>query len=170
MSESLAAAPRPMRFESLAAMSKLFESDAQRFARNLDEATGYHRRACLFERDGMRASLVFNVAAIAVECYMIALCAHFKTMPLNHSFGCLVAEAEGLMAFPAPLATRIRSLDTIFGICSLDDYHHGTPEAADARDVLDLCACLQGLIGMLSGVDTRQDTACPPSQTPQGHS
>ncbi len=140
---------QPLRFESAAKKSRLFESDAQRFARNLDEARGYHRRARLFSRDGMRASLVFNVSAVAIECYMIALCAHFRSMPANHSFGSLVADAEALMNFPAALADGIRSLDRIFGICSLDDYHHGTPEAADATQALALCDALSTLLDSL---------------------
>jgi len=145
----------PMRFESLAMKSKktrLFESDAERFARNRDEALAYHRRATLFARDELRASLVFNVAAIAIECYMIALCARYKTMPSNHSFGILVADVQAVMPFPPDLAEGIRDLDKIFGICSLDDYHHGTPEAADAQQALTLCESLHKLLGSLGGL------------------
>lgn len=153
----VSAPAQPLRFESPAKKSRLFESDAQRFARNRDEALGYHRRATLFARDGMRASLVFNVSAVAIECYMIALCAHFKTMPSNHSFGSLVADAEEIMAFPPELAAGICSLDRIFGICSLDDYHHGTPEAADATHALGLCESLRTLLEGLGELAEEDD-------------
>jgi hypothetical protein len=138
--------PQPLRFQSLAEKSKLFESDTQRFLRNRDEAHAYHQRGQFFARDRMRASLIFNVSAIAIECYMVALCAYFKTMPINHSFTSLVADVEALMPFPSELAEGIRSLDEIFGICSLDDYHHGTPEAGDAEQALSLCASLRTLL------------------------
>ena len=138
--------PQPLRFQSLAEKSKLFESDTQRFVRNRDEAYAYHRRAEFFSQDRMRASLIFNVSAIAIECYMVALCAYFKTMPVNHSFTSLVADVEAVMSFPPELVEDIRSLDEIFGICSLDDYHHGTPEADDAEQALSLCASLRALL------------------------
>lgn len=144
--ERLAAAPQTIKFGAPEHMSKLFESDAQRFARNLDEAIAYHRRARLFRQDGMRVSLVFNVASIAIECYLIALCAYFRDMPFNHSYSNLVDDVERLMSFPPLLAQRIRALDKIFGICSLDDYHHGVAEESDALDALDLCDALQSLI------------------------
>ncbi|MGC3963643.1 MAG: hypothetical protein QM803_10030 [Rhodocyclaceae bacterium] len=147
----------PVRFEKSSLTSKLFESDVQRFARNRDEALGYHRRATLFARDGMRASLVFNVSAIAIECYMIALCAHFKTMPSNHSFSSLVADVEAVMPLPRATADGIRALDRIFGICSIDDYHHGTPEAADAEQALVLCDALHALLDSLGELADEED-------------
>jgi hypothetical protein len=136
----------PVKVEALATVSKLFESDAQRFARNFDDAKAYHRRARLFAEQGQRASLVFNVASIAIECYLIALCARFKAMPMNHNFGCLVEDAEFFIDFPPGLANGIRSLDEIFGICSLDDYYHGTPEEKDAIKSLALCEGIHNLI------------------------
>ena len=151
---------QPLRFESgksRRSQSKLFESDAQRFCRNRDEALAYHRRATLFARDGMRASLVFNVSAIAIECYMIALCAFFRTMPSNHSFGSLVADVGQIMPFPPELAEGIQSLDKIFGICSLDDYYHGTPEAADAEKALKLCESLRSLLLGLGNLAEEND-------------
>jgi hypothetical protein len=143
-------AAHPVKFGAPADMSKLFESDAQRYVRNLAEATGYHHRAKLFASQGMRASLIFNVASIAIECYLIALCAHFRTMPMNHSFGSLMEDAERLTGFPDGLAEGIRSLDEIFGICSLEDYYHGTPDEADAERSLEYCAGLQALLGTLT--------------------
>lgn len=137
--------------------SKLFESDAQRFLRNRAEAHGYHRRAALFARDGMRASVVFNVAAVAIECYMIALCAFHRSMASNHSFSCLVSNAEALMDFPADLALGIRDLDKIFGICSIDDYHHGSPQASDAQHAVNLCDALHDLLASLGELDEEHE-------------
>ena len=64
-------------------------------------------------------------------------------MPFNHNYGSLMNCAEEVdRTFPALLNKRIRSLDSIFGICSLDHYHHGTPLAADAEQALAICGDL----------------------------
>ena len=125
-------------------MSKLlFEPAPVRYQRNLQDADGYHARACLFAHQGQPASLVFNVASIAIECYLIALCAYHDVMPFNHNYGSLMNSVQEVdTAFPDTLNAQIRALDGIFGICSLEHYHHGTPQAADAEDALAICAAL----------------------------
>ena len=126
--------------------SLLFESKEKRFTRNFYDADGYHARACQFALEGKPASLVFNVASIAIECYLIALCAYFDVMPFNHNYGCLMnAAEEALPDFPPALNKQIRSLDTIFGICSLENYQHGTPEQQDADNSLVICQQLVAL-------------------------
>jgi HEPN domain-containing protein len=135
--------------ESPPSMSRLFESDAQRYLRNYDDAMAYHDRACQFDLEGQRPSVIFNVAAVAIECYLIALCARFKVMPMNHSYGSLLEDATLLVRFPPELEEAVRSLDKIFGICSLDDYYHGVPEADDAERSLHTCQALRKLINGL---------------------
>lgn len=140
---------RPASSSGGASVSRLFESDAQRYLRNHDDAMAYHDRACQFDQEGQRASLVFNVAAVAIECYLIALCARFKVMPMNHSYGSLMEDATMLVSFPPELEEAVRAMDRIFGICSLDDYHHGVPEPGDAERALDACQRLRELINGL---------------------
>lgn len=110
----------------------LFEKDYQ-------DAQGYHRRAEKFSHSGRPSSLVFNVASMALERYLVALCDLYGISPENHNYTCLMDAAETILEFPLALNRAIRSLDEIFGICSLDTYHHGTPEASDASRVLSLC-------------------------------
>lgn len=117
----------------------LFESDEQRFTRCYAHARGYHRRARLLVGQSRSSSLIFNVAAIAVECYLIALCALHGEMPFNHNYRSLLASAEEKTAFSETLRSQILALDAIFGICSVDDYHHGTPDDEDARRILTVC-------------------------------
>jgi HEPN domain-containing protein len=123
----------------------MIEKDLSAFKKNYREARGYHHRARQFADEGQRPSLVFNVASVAVERYLIALCALHGVMPRNHNYGSLMDSAVGLAKFPAGLERDIRSLDDIFGICSLDEYHHGVPEPADAARVLGLCGGLTDL-------------------------
>jgi len=123
----------------------LFESDATKFARNFRDAQGYHQRARQFAEHSRGASLIFNVASLAIECYLIALCSYFKTMPFNHNYNALMDAASEVIAFDPELALQIRALDTIFGICSLEHYHHGTPEHSDATGSLAICAALEAM-------------------------
>lgn len=125
----------------------LFESDEQRFARCYQHACGYHRRARLLAEQARSASLVFNVAAIAVECYLIALCSLHGNMPFNHNYRSLLVSAQENTAFSDTLRDNILSLDAIFGICSVDDYYHGTPGDDDRRRILAVCDELDALIG-----------------------
>jgi hypothetical protein len=95
-----------------------------------------------FAEDKQRASLVFNVAAVAIEAYLIALCARHKLLPFNHDYASLVASAEEAIDFAPDLRQAILSLDEIFGICSIDNYHHGKPVQADAERALVICESL----------------------------
>ncbi|UXY13012.1 hypothetical protein N7922_11085 [Kosakonia sp. ML.JS2a] len=124
----------------------LFETDEQRFNRCYQHAHGYHRRAGLLVAQTQSASLVFNVAAIAVECYLIALCSLHGNMPFNHNYRSLLTSAEEKTMFSDTLRSNILALDTIFGICSLDDYHHGTPDSDDKQRILSICDDLDALI------------------------
>ncbi|HEY0211561.1 hypothetical protein [Acerihabitans sp.] len=131
-------------------MSKLiFESDRQKFIRLSHDAKGYHRRAVLFAEQSQSPGLIFNVASIAVECYLIALCAWYGSMPYNHNYGSLMDSAEEVIPFAPELSRQIRALDEIFGICSLDNYHHGTPTLEDTLGIIAICRELSALLAPL---------------------
>ncbi|WP_410013004.1 hypothetical protein [Sodalis sp. C49] len=131
-------------------MSKLlFESDRQKFIRLSHDAEGYHRRAELFAEQAQSPGLVFNVASIAVECYLIALCAWYGSMPYNHNYGSLMDTAEEVILFSPALSGKIRALDDIFGLCSLENYHHGTPTLADSVGIIAICRELSGILTAL---------------------
>ncbi|WP_413736285.1 hypothetical protein ACL2XP_25835 [Sodalis sp. RH21] len=131
-------------------MSKMiFETDRQKFARLSVNARGYHRRAELFAGQAQSPGLIFNVASIAVECYLIALCAWYGSMPFNHNYASLMDTAEEVMQFDAALSRDIRALDDIFGICSLENYHHGTPTPEDVTGIIAVCRALAALLAPL---------------------
>lgn len=124
----------------------MFESEEQRFARCYEHACGYHHRARLLVNQTSSASLVFNVAAIAAECYLIALCALHGEMPMNHNYRSLLHSVEGKTQIDAALRDDIHALDGIFGICSIEDYHHGTPNDEDKVRILAVCDAIDMLI------------------------
>ena len=132
--------------------SRLLESDADRFARCLRDAHGYHARTVQFVEEHRPASLVFNVGAIAIESYLIALCSWFKVMPTIHNFSGLLEEAEDMVAFNPELSKAITDLDDIFGICSVENYYHGVPQQDDADKVVFICDELQKMLSAVSSV------------------
>jgi HEPN domain-containing protein len=112
---------------------------------NYRDAKAYHRRALQFLEAEYADSLVFNVAAVALERYLVAICEWNGVEPMNHNFIGLMKEVDTLTDIPHEISRDVRSLDRIFGICSLDDYYHGNPEAADRDKVLRLCGEMRTL-------------------------
>lgn len=121
------------------------ETDLEGFEENYRDAQAYHRRAEQFLRQKQRLSLVFNVGSVALERYLVALCHLYGIIPLNHNYICLMNAVETIVDVPKALNKEIRSLDFIFGICSLDDYFHGTPQPEDSTRVLSMCEKVRGL-------------------------
>lgn len=120
-------------------------TDLEAFETNYRDAKGYDNRAKQFLMEGQRTSLVFNVAAVALEKYLVALCYLFCVSPRNHNYTWLIYELENVIDIPPSLNKEIKSLDLIFGICSIDDYHHANPDASDTERVLSMCTEVQKL-------------------------
>ncbi|MDF2935772.1 MAG: hypothetical protein K0Q90_1145 [Paenibacillaceae bacterium] len=135
------------------------DPDYEAFEENYGDAIGYHLRTEQFQRSGQRFSLVFNVGAVALERYLVAMCHLYGMMPLNHNFICLMNAVELVVDFPPELNKEIRSLDFIFGICSLDDYFHGEPTPKDAERVLAMCGQVRQLFDLERVASIRQTAA-----------
>ena len=125
-----------------------FESkmiDEESFALNYADATGYYHRALQFQANGQRPSLVFNIAAVALERYLVALCDLYGEDPRNHNYITLMCAVETFMDIPKDLNKRIKAMDWIFGICSIDEYRHPNPDETDMENALVLCVEVQKL-------------------------
>ena len=116
------------------------EKDLEAFEENYKAAEGYHRRAKQFLEEGQAASVVFNISTVALERYLIALCNLYGFNPANHNYGSLMDTAEVLVDFPEILSQKIRSLDSIINICSLENYHYKNPKDSDADSILSMCS------------------------------
>jgi len=126
-----------------------FESkmiDEESFALNYADAEGYYHRALQFQSIKQRPSLVFNVAAVALERYLVALCDLYGEDPRNHNYITLMRTVETLVEVPKDLNKRIKAMDWIFGICSIDEYRHPNPDEKDMENALVLCVEVQKLI------------------------
>lgn len=126
-------------------MNKINSDILEAFEGNYRDAKMYHYRAKQFLAEGQHFSVIFNVASVALENYLIALCYLYGVDPGNHNYACLMDTVEEILDVSPALSKEIRSLDLIFGICSLENYYHGTPELSDTERVLALCSAVQGL-------------------------
>jgi hypothetical protein len=125
-----------------------FESkmiDEESFALNYADAEGYYHRALQFQAIGQRPSLIFNIASVALERYLVALCDLYGEDPRNHNYITLMRSVETLVEIPKELNKRIKAMDWIFGICSIDEYRHLNPDEKDMENVLVLCVEVQKL-------------------------
>lgn len=119
--------------------------DEESFEINFADAKAYHNRALQYKDNGQRPSLVFNIASVALERYLVALCDLYGAAPRNHNYITLMKDVEKLVEIPKDLNRRIKAMDWIFGICSIDEYRHPNPDASDMENVLVLCDEVQKL-------------------------
>ncbi|WP_342305336.1 hypothetical protein [Methanolobus sp. ZRKC5] len=115
------------------------------FEQEYRDSKAYLRRARQFQTEGQDHSVVFNVSSLALERYLVALCYLYDVEPFNHNYTCLMDTVEMIIDVPEELNKEIRSMDKIFGICSIDDYYHGEPELSDADRILSMCDSVEGL-------------------------
>lgn len=119
--------------------------DEESFEINFADAKAYHKRALQYKDNGQRPSLVFNIASVALERYLVALCDLYGAVPRNHNYITLMKDVEKLVEIPKDLNRRIKAMDWIFGICSIDEYRHPNPDTSDMENVLVLCNEVQKL-------------------------
>lgn len=113
--------------------------DLEAFEEKYRDAKAYHKRAEQFLEEGQYYSVVFNVAAVALEFYLVALCELYGVEPGNHNYISLMNAVEEIVDVPKELNEEITSLDLIFGICSIENYDHGGPELSDSDRILAIC-------------------------------
>jgi hypothetical protein len=119
--------------------------DEESFFNNYKDGRAYLTCALQFKEQRVRPSLVFNTASIALERYLVALCDLYGEMPRNHNYITLMKTLEQLVQIPQELNKRIKAMDWIFGICSIDEYRHPNPDESDMENALYLCTEVQKL-------------------------
>ncbi|WP_207205264.1 HEPN domain-containing protein [Methanolobus psychrotolerans] len=129
-----------MRLEFMERKSRFDE-----FEKEYRDSKAYLQRARQFQANGQEHSVVFNVASLALERYLVALCYLYDMEPYNHNYTCLMDTVEMVIDVPEELNREIRSLDKIFDICSLEDYYHGNPEPSDMDRIMSMCDAVEGL-------------------------
>lgn len=117
--------------------SEFIDEDA--FEINFADAKAYHKRALQYKEINQRSSLVFNIASVALERYLVALCDLYGAEPRNHNYITLMKDVEKVVTVPKELTRKIKAMDFIFGICSIDEYRHPNPDETDMNNALSLC-------------------------------
>ena len=79
------------------------ETYLELFHNDYQSAKGYHRRAEKFSHSGRPSNLVFNIASMTLERYLVALCDLYGIAPENHNYACLMDAAETVFDFPSIL-------------------------------------------------------------------
>ncbi len=103
------------------------------FKKRYRSAVIYHRRAEQFADEQQPPVVIFDVASIAVENYLIALCEFYKIDPRIHNYQSLVGTVEQISAITLPpeIIEQIKALDEAYGICSVENYHRKTEFTSD---------------------------------------
>jgi hypothetical protein len=132
--------------------SEVPEAFREAFRRDHQDALGYHGNALTLRDEGACASVVFNVASIALERYLLALCALHGVEPRECTLGSLAREAaDGANSrrargggFPESLVRAVQELESAFDICSLENRGDTEPGRPDAERSLALCDLVAG--------------------------
>lgn len=119
--------------------------DEEAFELNYADGKSFHQCALTYRAQHQRPSLVFNIASVALERYLVALCELYGAEVRNHNYITLMKAAETVVEIPNELNKRIKAMDWIFGICSIDEYRHPNPDESDMENVLTLCHEVQKL-------------------------
>lgn len=126
-------------------VEEALEIDLEAFETDYHDAKIYYKRALQYLEEGYKSSLVFNLASVAVERYLVAMCGLYGEDPRNHNYNVLMESVEKHVAIPKEVSKKIRSLDWIFGICSIDEYRHPDPDKNDMDKVLQICTDIENL-------------------------
>ncbi|WP_446897929.1 hypothetical protein ACSVC9_13265 [Clostridium sp. LBM24168] len=115
--------------------------DLNSFERNYKDAKAFHHRAKQFSEEDQSPSIIFNVASIALEQYLISICHLYGAPPWNHTYDFLMDVVEIVVDFPKELNNEIRSIgkQSHEYLCSLEPYTGNFPESSDASKILAIC-------------------------------
>lgn len=125
---------------------KIKETDSEAFEKNYKDAKAYHNRAKQFLDEGQYPSVVFNVASIALERYLISLGNLYGVDAENHNYGSLMDSVEIVIDFPEDLNREIRNFDVIYDICSVDNPYSKTPDLSDLHQIILICSKVKKII------------------------
>ncbi|WP_182188540.1 hypothetical protein [Pectinatus frisingensis] len=128
-------------------MKKYFTNIAG-FKKRYHSALMYHHRAEQFMLEKQSYIVVFDIASIAVENYLIAICEFYSIDPATHNYQSLMDALEQItdIIIPSDITAQIRILDTAYGICSLENYQRKTNfTKVEISQILHLCCYLSNM-------------------------
>ncbi len=88
--------------------------------------------------DVFTAPVVYNLAAMAVEKYLMAFLMSRGEMPYGHTMGDILQMVESVQGPGPELSRRIMWLDTFQEICDLDSYKTRDPTPEELEQILEV--------------------------------
>lgn len=67
--------------------------------------------------------LIYNLCAMAIEQYFMALCVFKDILPENHRFSDLVYSVSSFTTIPGSIIENLKKMETMQEICSLEGYN-----------------------------------------------
>jgi hypothetical protein len=75
--------------------------------------------------------LLYNLCAMAIEQYFMALCVFKDILPENHRFSDLVYSVSSFTTLPESIIENLKKMDAMQEICSLEGYNRKVSSAED---------------------------------------
>ena len=84
-----------------------------------------------------RPEIQYNLLALSLEGYIMAILGFHNSLPFNHTFTDLLDGLETLIPVDKDLKARILKYENIQSICSIEKYARQQPSRADLADLKD---------------------------------
>lgn len=80
--------------------------------------------------------LIFQLAAMAIEKFMVGVCQYHRQMPTDHTLSGLVEALAEVCPMDADLADMIKRIEVIDDMCTLTPVHRLPPGDLDIQGIL----------------------------------
>ena len=104
-------------------------------------------RAGKNEKKRFDNSILYNLLAMSLEKFVMAILAYNLSMPVNHTFTDLVESLEKFFPLDGELKDTILSLETKQEICSFEDYVRYEISAEDIISLREAVVKIAGIAG-----------------------
>lgn len=106
-----------------------------------DEANSYSKGAAgAFKKAKLGSLVVYNLASLAIENYLTALCVSKNTLPEHSSISSMIRQLEKYMEVPAGFTDEARFLNKFMNFCSLEVLETIEPSQEDLARMLGFVA------------------------------
>ena len=100
--------------------------------------------------------LVFQLAAMAIERFIVGLTQYHHRMPVDHTLSGLVAELIPVCPLSTDLADRIKGIEIVDDMCSLSPAIRIPPGKTAVQEILAVCHEVQDFVDAhIGSLDTK---------------
>lgn len=99
----------------------------------LKTATNGRSRSGVFNNE-----LIFQLAAMAIENFIVGVSQYHRQMPVDHTLSGLVEALSPVCPMEAELADRIKAIEQIDDMCALTPVHRSVPSDMAIHGILEV--------------------------------